>query len=604
MANRLQKLAVITYVPAVAAQPAVPAYCVSIPVYYPGGTVVVSYNVITDSKGNTRYLPIYETKPAHTEYVTTCYPAKPAVAGRPAVTQYLAINGWNAGANSVAVLKQDGHFEFKVSGAPRGVVIGLSKFNGSNLPSEASHAFYFHGTAVDLLQYGRLVASNVLTHSAGTVYRIVRRGSQITFETDDWSFESDLPSEGGLMLDVALYTSGDYVDDPALVEYNNGATIYGEVPALTGTVADSGGYCFAEGTLPALVGAVAGKKPTVVEGVLPALTGLVSEGSYAIIEGALPALTGELVGGYPTFNIASVQGALPPLNGTVHALTGEVASVDGVLPALTGYAADRPYAFIEGTLPALGGTVSQGLPNNVGKISSPLAIGTLFHPKNIAVDGFSSSLLVGGLFGLTLLARDGFSSTLLLGSIFDGAFDAEDGYSSPLVLGGRFGGGERIDGVLGLLADQPMQLAVNVAGGASTLYLDFAFAGFARSGQDLYAYREDGVYLVGAGDDEGLPLQGLVDFGASEFGTSQIKRAESVYFGLHTDASLALQVETDSGAYEYPVALRGPMARAVTGKGCYGRTWNLALEFTDATYFELDALEVQIGATQRRLRGR
>lgn len=604
MANRLQKLAVITYVPAVPAQPAVPAYCVSKAINYPAGTVVVGYNAVKDSEGRIRYLPVYESRPARTEYVTTCYPAKAAVPGKPAVTQYLAINGWNSGANSIAVLEQDGHFEFKVSGAPRGVVVGLGRLNSNNLPSEASHAFYFHGASVDLLQYGQVVASNVRTHSTEVIYRIARRGSQVTFEVDGWSFTSDLPSEGGVMLDVALYTSGDYVDSPALVDYDNTATINGALPALTGAVSDGDGYCFIDGLLPALAGEVIGKTPTVIKGSLPALIGHVSQGPYAVVDGVLPALSGEVVGGYPTFNIASVQGALPPLNGTVHSLTGEIAGAEGPVPALTGYAADRPYAFIEGALPALGGTVNQGLTNTVGMISSPLAIGTVFHPASIAVDGYSGGLHLGGLFRLELLVHDGFSSLVLLGGKFGGEFDASDGYSASLLMGGRFGGGDQCDGVLGLLAGQPMQLAVNVASGASTLYLDFAFTGFARAGQNLYACREDGVYLIGVGDDEGQKLRGLVDFGATDYGGNQTKRMEAAYFGLHTDGCVEMQVETGGGSYQYPVLQRGEMARGVTGKGLEGKTWNLSLEFRDATYFELDATEVLIGASQQRLRGR
>lgn len=607
MANRLQKRAVISYTPAVQAQPAVPGYCVSRPVYYPAMTIVLSYKVVTEVRDDvsyTRYVPIYQHVPARTEYVTTCYPATPAVQAVPESTQYLAINGWNSGASSIAALEKDGHFEFRVSGSPRGVVIGLSTGNSSTLPSEPSHAFYFHGTQVDLMQYGEVVAHNVLTHSASTVYRIARRDSRVTFEADGWSYAAGLPSDGAVLLDVSLYTSGDYVDDPALIEYGPSGSAYGSLPALVGVASGNSGYSIAAGSLPALVGEAYGRAMVTAYGELPSLTGLASDRPYAAASGELPALTGEAVGGYPTFAIAGGYGALSPLVGTGHGLTGEIASGDGSLAAFTGYGADRPYAFGEGSLPAFTGLGNEGGPITTAGITSPLAIGAIFHPADIAVDGFASPLTIGGTFELILLAQDGYVSTLLLGGLFGGLFAASDSYQSGLLLGSLFGSAEQSDGVLGALEGQPMQLAVNLATGAPTLYLDFAFSDYARCGDRLYACRDDGLYLIGAGDDEGLPLQGLVDFGASEFGASQIKRAESVYFGLKTDAIPVLQVETDSGSYEYPVALRGPMGRAVTGKGCYGRTWNLALEFSDATYFELDALEVQIGATQRRLRGR
>ncbi|MFG0381109.1 hypothetical protein ACF8C6_09110 [Pseudomonas sp. zbq_18] len=604
MANRLQKLALTSYTRNIPAKPAVPGYCFSQKFSYPAMTVVLRYEAVTDSAGKTRYIPIYEQRPARTEYVTTCYPSTPAVKGVPATTQYLAVNGWDSGANSIVALEGDGHFEFKVSGAPRGVVVGFAIGNSNNLPSEPSHAFYFHGTAVDLMQYGEVVASNVLVHSSSTVYRIARRGSQVTFETDGWSYESDLPSGGAVLLDVALYTSGDYVDDPALVEYANGGSASGVLPALTGVASDSAGYSFAEGSLPALTGEAAGHTLVVAFGTLPALTGYAADRPYAAAEGILPALTGEAIGGYPTFIIASAQGSLPPLTGSAHGLTGEIAIGEGTLPALSGYGADRPYASADGALPALTGLAYEGLPNNIGKITSPLAIGTVFHPSNLAVDGISSGLALGGTFGIVVWVRDGISSPLLLGGRVGGQFDAVDGYSAGLALGGRFFDSEQVDSVLGQLQAQPMQLAVNIDTGAPTLYLDFTFTGFASCRQNLYACREDGVYLIGAGDDEGQPLKGLIDFGASDFGTNQIKRMDFAYFGLDTDGSAALQVETDGGEYEYPIVQHGPMSRAKLGKGLSGRKWNLSLEFSDATYLEMDSLELMVGAAQRRLRGR
>lgn len=604
MANRLQKLAAIQYTPGTPGRAAQPAFCVSTPVYHPGGTVVLTYRVVKDSSGATYYIPVYEQREARTEYVTTCYPAIPAIPAIPAVTQYLPINGWNGGANSRAMLAKDGHFEFRVSGNPRGVVIGLANQNVSTLPSEQSHAFYFHGSQVDLMEYGRVIASAVLDHDSSRLYRIARRGEQVTFEADGWSHVSTLPSIGAVVLDAALYTSGDYVQDPAMLAYANGGSASGSLAALSGLASDASGYQFAAGSLPALSGEAIGYTPVTLVGSLPALSGIASEGAYAEAAGSLPALSGEAVGGYPTFNIVSLQGSLAPLNGSAHGLTGEIGYIEGGLPALSGYIADRPYAAGDGSFAPLTGRAYQGQSLTRGHISSPLALGGSFRSSTPERDGIRSVLQVGGRFDLFITARDGIASALLVGARFGGTFDAFDGISGGLLLGGRFADSAQADSLLGLLDAQPLQLATNLANGAPTLYLDCAFTSYTRVGDQLYAVRADGLYLLGAGDDEGQGLRGLVDFGASDFGSSQIKRADSVYLGLKTDAALELQTESDSGAHAYPVDFGGTMARAKLGRGSYGRTWNLALEFSDASYFELDTLEVQVGASQRRVRGR
>ncbi|WP_447593521.1 hypothetical protein [Aquipseudomonas campi] len=605
MANRLQKLALTKYTPGVPYQPAVPARCVQVARQLPARTVVVRYTAVTQN-GVTYYIPIFEQQPAETIYERVCYPAIPERQAVPAQTQYTAINGWNSGASSQDVLVGDGKFSFRVARGAIGVVAGVSRNDASTLPNEQTHAFYIHRGQVDVMESGVVVASSVLEHDADIVYRIIRSGDRITYEAGDWFYVSQAPSQGPVVLDVSLYSTGDFVDDPEMSAITASGYASGYLPAFTGIATEGGGYAFASGSLPAFTGSAAGGMIQGGGGALPVFTGWASDrANFAFVAGSMPAFTGVATGGFPDLQTASIQGTLAPFSGYAVGLTGEVASARGSLPVLSGWAADRPYAAISGSLQPFNGSGIGGEPNNaVGFIRSPLAIGSIFRPAEIAVAGYRSGLRIGSAFDLTVLAEDGIVSTLLIGSRFFSQYGIEAGYRSGLLLGGRFRGAEQDEGILGRLADQPLQLAVNVATGAPTLYLDCAFSGYARAGDDLYACREDGVYLIGAGDDEGLALQGLVDFGASDFGVSNIKRLDAAYFGLKTDGYTRMQLETDGGAYQYPVALRGPMARSEPGKGLAGRLWNITLEFEDASYFELDSMEVQVGASQRRLRGR
>jgi len=605
MANRLQKLALTKYTPGVPYQPALPARCVLVARQEPARTVVVRYTAVTQN-GITFYIPVFEQRPAQTVYDRVCYPATPERPAVPAKTTYTAINGWNSGARSQITMNGDGQFTFKIAKSAIGVVAGLSRNDASTLPSEQTHAFYVHRGQVDVMERGQVVASSVIAHDGPIVYSITRRGDRVTYEADGWSMISSAPSQGPVVLDVSLYSTGDFVDDPQLAEVVAGGSVYGVLPAFTGVASESGEYAFVTGALSAFTGVAYGGMIQGGGGSLQPFTGWASDrAGYAFVAGMLPAFTGEVVGGFPDLQVASIQGVIAPFSGYAVGLTGEVASLSGSIPAFTGWAADRPYAEISGSLRAFTGSATGGEPNNtVGFIRSPLAIGSIFRPAEIAVAGYSSGLRIGSTFELTVLAEDGIVSALLIGSRFFSQYGIEDGYRSGLLLGSRFRGAEQDEGILGRLADQPLQLAVNVATGAPTLYLDCAFSGYARAGDALYACREDGVYLIGAGDDEGEPLQGMVDFGASDFGVNQIKRMDAAYFGLKTDGSARMQLETDGGSYGYPVEPRGPMARGVPGKGLNGRLWNITLEFEDASYFELDSMEVLVGASQRRLRGR
>lgn len=611
MSNRLSKLAITSYTPGVAYQPAVPAYCVTHSHWVPDSTVIAGYTPVKVGSGinnssglggTTQYVPYYKNLPAHWEYTTTCYPAKPEVKGVPASTSYTAINGWNGGARSVATLRGDGYVKFNANARPIAMVVGISSADASTLPSEQSHAFYIHGTTVDLMEFGQVVAASVMTHAAANEYRITRSGEEVTWSVGDWSRVSDTPSAGEIMLDASLYTSGDYVDNPAVVPVTEKtASLAGSLPALIGVCGDTE-YAFIVGSLPALNGEAAENSHGRVAGSLAALDGLLYDRPYAQITGSLSALSGTIEGGYPQAQIAAVVGALAPLAGVMMVKSGTVASLAGALGALAGLVADRPYSEVSGSLGALEGMASSGWPvENEMYFSSGLVLMDVYRPDQVAGGYFSSGLIFGSGVELVPLIEGYFASTLLLGDRWTSEYAAEGYFSSSLRFGGAASGSVTPDRLSGQLAAEPAQYAVNVQTGALTQYTGFAFLGFAMAGQTLYACRHDGVYRIRSGDDDGQPMQALIDFGASDYGSSQVKRLEAVYFGLETDAQVTMRVASDSGEHAYPVTQIGPMARAVTAKGASGRLWNMVLEIEDATHFELDAIEAQVGATARRL---
>lgn len=602
MANRLQKQIITQYLPAIPYRPAVPARCVQIKKTLPGGTIVTTWRAVVDRNGKVRYLPVYTQVPERIFYETVCYPAQPEVKGRAASTTYTPITGWNAGARSIEALDGDGYVEFSVNRGVLGAVVGFSYADNTPLPSEQSHAFYIHGSTVDIMEQGQVVAAGVAAHAAGNVYRISRVGGVVTYSVGGWALDSAIQSVGQVVLDASLYASGDTVDNPTIAAITDvPGRGNGSFKPLEGVGAE-GAYAFGLGSFAPLEGYGVGAAISRGAGSFQAMQGAGANYAYSAGSGSFAALTGEGVSGYPEISFSSGMGVFTPMSGVGIGLTGEVGYGFGEFGTPSGMGADRVYAQGSGSFLPLTG---QGDVSRYGEyesyFSSPLALLGTFEPDRVDFSSFSSGLALGGYFELTMLASDYFQSTLMLGSLWSSDYALEGSFSSALRIGGSVTGLVMAEGMAGRLAAEPAQYAVNVQTGALAQYVGFAFIGFAQAEQALYACRPDGVYMIRSGDDDGLPLQALIDFGATDYGTSQVKRLESAYFGMETDASVTMRLDTDSGEQAYRVARHGTMARVVTAKGASGRLWNMTLEIEDATHFELDAIEAQVGATTRRL---
>lgn len=149
---------------------------------------------------------------------------------------------------------------------------------------------------------------------------------------------------------------------------------------------------------------------------------------------------------------------------------------------------------------------------------------------------------------------------------------------------------------------EALQYAVNSITGALSRYQNFGFSQFATSGCSTYAMDGFGVYKLGGSDDDGDPISAAIDFGATDYGTAQGKRVSSVYAGLTTDGEAYIRVSGDSGGEAvYKAISYGNESRARTAKGLVARHWRVRLELTDATFADLDNMEVEIGVSQRRL---
>lgn len=590
MANQLKKLANVQYTPGSPYVPAQPAYCTTV-VTETTGLQYTSTDVqyVTDANGQTvlvsGWQQVYDT------VVTTqqvCYPGAPAIPAVPSSLTYSSIVGWNGGGRSIYPLTGAGFFDFKLSSSPLGIVVGLSAGDVSTLPSEPTHAFYVHGTTVDVMESGVTVVTAPTAYDTAKPLRIARYGAQVTYQYDGWSYTSGVLSDGPVYLDAAIYASGDFVYDPVVGQTGALALI---LPPLT-VMAGEGAYATADLRLPALNLVATGTTGQVGSIALNIGRVDVWAADHRTGEGrvTLPALTAYSEGGYPAPQLIYAGLAIPPQVVVARGMTGEVGSAAITLPTVQVWGADhrtgegrvtlKPQRLFGLTTPAVDfGLASNGallLSGAVLAYSSPVATirsGIQFAPS-VAAERLVEALI---------------QSAIALSGDVTGYRQLVEAITSGLLLGGWAGS-----------PAAAQQYAVNVLTKALTTYAGFDFTAFARTSGDVYAAKADGIYRLRAGDDDGQPISAAVDFGTTDFGTPNTKTVGTVFLGLDTDGDVTVTLGSDGVERSYGAIHRGPMTRINGAKGVTARQWNLRLDVADATTLRLDTLEQLVAVSTRR----
>jgi hypothetical protein len=561
--------------------------------------------------------------------------------------------GWNAGGRSIVGMPGDGYFGFNVSQGAIGAVVGLTRQNLSTQPNEPTHAFYIHDDIVDVIESGVVVATAPSAHAEANQFRIIRNGSAVNYSYNGWTYNSAVPISGTQYLDASLYFSGDSVFDPVLGEEvsfgateevgarsalgltHNGVGYLRGITSLAGAQGEA--YMNEDGdeidllnihsvagvldtidmfvdyalTAVELVGATGtarfvytgepddslpvGYEDGSASGVLPLLDGLASDEPYAQAYGVLPLLTGSAEGNFPTIEFSYGFGVLPSLSGTALGYTGVYGEGAGTLPLLAGLAADYDdiYSQGSGTLPLLsGGGVLTTPELDFPYLTSALLIGDAMFGLPVASARIHDWLEVQGEISATIMVKDTIFDSLALSSSLTFQQAMQAFISAGLLIAGDTSSARRM----------AVQFAVNAITNSLTTYSGFDFDAFARTSDQTYAAREDGVYLIRPGDDNGEPIDIFLDFGATTHGTTTVKTVEDVFFGMTTDGQVFLRANVDGVEHLYQVEQRGETTKALMSRGAWGRRWNLSLEVIDAVDFELDFVEVMVAASVRRRR--
>ena len=608
--NRLQKEPVLVYTPAVPPVPATPAYCYTKRVFAgyaeqegaPAGGSSSSSGQIPylDAYGNVGYIgpvkgggsvgggsgrrPIYRD-------VITCVAAKPGKPGVPAKLDQFASIGWNAGARSVRPLPQNGYFQCVIPAAPAGVVVGLSNGGFDHSYAHASHAVAFRKSGMMPIRHGNPLAASVAL-VPGALVRFERFRGRVTVYIDGDLFHTfSEPLAGQAFADVTLYSLADFVDDPEFGALSIG--ISGVAPAWRGTVAQEA-YCFIDGYAPAAVMEAFSRSLIGVDGYAPAGIGYVGSRKFCGIAGRAPVPMLGIRSGAPEADLCGIIGYGPVPRISMLSTTGVLSSIEGRAPAAQGFVSSGPYCGISG---AWG-------------VAYEMTTWQPYLPENVSDGG---DLIYAADFGrldnvVLFMVYDGVEITDNLDLVLLINLEAYEymGIGDQVTLGGviQLLAMERvaINSSARAAKQEALQYAVNVLTGALTTYQNFGFTQFARVGGETYAIRPDGLYCLRGDTDNGETLRAMIDFGASDYGTAQGKRIAHVYAGVTTDGEVYVRVTPDDGAERcYRAVGDSPEFRAPVAKGLKARHWRVRLELTDATYADVDNIEVELGVSQRRL---
>lgn len=605
MANQLTKLAIVSYTPAIPYRPAREAYCYweseNIEGFWDQQLKIVFIDTDRGRKSIFMTAPVW--RPGGVVKNRVCLPADPGQQGIPAQTTYTPIIGWNSGARSETPLTADGKFEFNVRSGAVGVVVGLVPRNVSTLPSEATHAFYVSGGTIKVYESGTEVLTVPEPHVQSTVFVIERSGVVVTYRYGAWTHTSSVPAVDEQFLDASLYFTGDTVFDPALIlsagAEGDGYAALRPVNVLASDLdyGTDGGDAVGYARVAPVV--VQGQINNIVIGTaLAALRSVQAFSSdvsrYAEGFATLAPVTANGEDGIEVPAFSYGYATLWPLSAVGVGLTGELGSATATLRAIDVLASSYPmnYGQAYSTLQAVDiANATLVLPeDDLPRATSGLGVYDSYFTDEHVVARISDGLEITDTATAVVSVTDSTFDMLELRDALTFSQVVESIVRSNLVITGDTSAAQRA----------AVQYAVNVLTGGLSTYNGFEFDRFAQTTTQVYGARADGVYMLRPGDDNGLPINIEVDFGADDFATPAAKAIEAVYLGMATDGQAYLRTNNDGEERLYRVVQRGPIMRSVMARGVTGRRWNLKLEVVDATQFELDLVEVIVGVRARR----
>lgn len=148
---------------------------------------------------------------------------------------------------------------------------------------------------------------------------------------------------------------------------------------------------------------------------------------------------------------------------------------------------------------------------------------------------------------------------------------------------------------------------MNTKSGALTNYNNYGFTSLAFHNGKLYATSPEGLFEMGADNDDGRDIDAHTLSGFDDYGTDRKKRVSDIFVG-YTGGELECDVETYDGpeeVYTYGMKYREADAprnnRLKVGRGLSSTYWRLGFRNVGGADFQIYNVAVQIATSIRRL---
>lgn len=613
MANRLQKTPRLVYTPAVQAVAPRPGYCITRQVvasssgislggqresgYQPTEQIPDGWDGISDPNGyGTSYSPFRPV--TRTEQV--CYPGIP---GRPAVPsridQFDSL-GWNGGARSGRQVPNEGFFRCTLPPSPIGVQFGLSARAFTHAYSSMSHSIVARRDEYTIVERGAAVFGPQ-TLDPGSTVEVRRSLGVVTYLVNDEAvYESAVPSAGEAYGAALLYSVIDYVDSPEIATLIPAISFSAVLPAMQAAISDASDVSWVRRRLPAMrltaeLEAVQGAIEFSAR--LPSMVAAISDtDGMAWLKKSLPAIRLLAAGGAVEEIPNSMVAVLPPPIFSSRLQAGNGIAFSAVLPSMQAAIGEEPFNRVMVEIPArlIVSMIEPYMPAGESDGSD-----AMYVTEEVVLE---TALIMLAMESVGIASANATLTMVLEMAAVDAvgfADQASIGWIVQMLAHEKVAVFSKSESA----KQQALQYAVNYMTGALTTYRDFDFLGFTHDDGQAYAWRKDGLYRLGG--ESGEVVSALVDFGASDYGEARKKIMSTAFVGVRTDGECYLRLCADEGPERVYKLLGGsPQSRALLAKGVDGRTWNMRLELTDATYASVDNIELEIGVSQRRGFGR
>lgn len=582
MANRLSKQAVTTYYPAIQEVIGSPARWVLVETR----ELVTRWKTTFVDLGGYWYW--YSTPYTAWETVQRWVyePAVEAVEGRDARIVTDNQVGWNAGARSISLVSGDLTAKFTLTRGSTGLLCGLveSNYSSGSFNTVRHGVLARAGQLIDIVENGVVVATSTVTFNADTTVIITRRGNVVRYSIGSWSYQSTRASTGAKRLGSAIFTAGDSVFDPefyASAQLRSTGTWGWGSPFTAGKLSARGSWGW---------GGEAALNDGFVEVPVP-ISMKASDYDYCSVSVSVDVEV-ESTFGFISIEANSVFGVFPVSMRSV-AIDIDKCQVNTELP-IEMISADYDY----------------------GQVAMEIEDAGIFMQSRENLDppgyySYSEALAVIDQYIVDPILYAELAEVLEIGVTFDVYIAMSEALAEYLVFTDELTISMVIEAMLvnNLIASDSAsdirralaQYSTNLETGAVTRYQNFEFDGFVRVGMDTYGWKADGLYKIGATDDDGTSIDAAVEFAAEDFGSARHKRMDTVFFGLATDGDVYVKLLDDEGVENvYRAYQRGGEFRADFERGRSSRYWRLKLELADATDAVLDNIEWVPGMTGRR----